>query len=267
MNEILTEKETAVIRNAIGNPLLTNCYLSYNAVINEIAAHKIYCLGYNGIVILIHKMNGFHKMYYFLKTKDSLIPELVKKIQKDLAEYSNLEATVVAKMPDKNVDILERFEFHPYKKYIRKQKVVETENWCETTWLIETADIRDLNNIYQLLYSISDIMSDHLVSKEELHAFLESSQVLKVVIDGELAGALVFEFLGKKSYLRSICVSHNFIGKKIGLSLIKHYIEKNKNRTKLFYLWVESTNEKAIQLYEKLGYKNDGLVEYIYIKD
>lgn len=67
--------------------------------------------------------------------------------------------------------------------------------------MTEIADVRDLDNIYQLLYSTSDPMSDHLVSKEELHTFLESSQVLKVVINEKLAGALVFESFGKNHIL------------------------------------------------------------------
>lgn len=131
MKELLTEKETSIIRNAIGDPRLTNCYLSYNTVMDEIITGNIYCFCYNGIVILIHEMNEFQKMYYFLKDKDSLIPELVNKIQTDLTRYVNLEGTVVSRMPDKNVAILEKFGFHLYKKYIRKQRGTGSENWCK----------------------------------------------------------------------------------------------------------------------------------------
>ena len=143
--------------------------------------------------------------------------------------------------------------------------IPETTKQYEAIHKAETADMDDLNDIYQLLYGTFDIMTDHLVSKAELRTLIEVCQVLKIAIDGELAGVLLFETFGKKSYLRSICVSENFVGKKIGLSLLQGYFLRNRENTKLFYLWVESTNEKAIRLYERLGYKDDGLREYTYM--
>lgn len=266
MRDILTEKGKAIILNAIGNPLLTNCYLSCREIMDKIATHKIHCFCYEEeIVILIHPMNGLHKMYYFIQSQDVLIPCLVEKIQKDIENYQNLEGTVVTKIPDKNVDILKKLEFHPYKKYIRKQMIPGTTEQYEAMYKAENADMDDLNDIFQLLYETFDIMTDHLVSKTELRTFLEMRQVLKIAIDGELAGVLLFETFGKKSYLRSLCVSEKFAGKKIGLSLLYTYILKNLETTKLFYLWVESTNKRAIQLYENLGYKNDGIQECIYL--
>lgn len=265
MKDILTEKGKAMILNTIGNPLLTNCYLPCHEVMDKIAMHDIYCFCYEGIVILIHPVDDITKMYYFLEDRDCLIPDLVTKIRMDLDHYQNLEGTVVARMPNRNVDVLERLQFHPYKKYIRKQMIPETTKQYEAIHKAETADMDDLNDIYQLLYGTFDIMTDHLVSKAELRTLIEVCQVLKIAIDGELAGVLLFETFGKKSYLRSICVSDKFVGKKIGLSLLYTYILKNLETTKLFYLWVESTNKRAIQLYEKLGYKDDGMQEYIYL--
>lgn len=266
MKYIFTQKGKNLIRDTIGNPRLTNCYLSCQEVMDKIALHDIHCFCYEGIVILIHPMDGgIHKMYYFLEDHDLLTPDLVVKIRKDLENYQNLEGTVVARMPNKNVDVLERLQFHPYKEYIRKQMMPGTGDGCRPEHVIETANIDDLNDIYELLNESFDFMTDHLVSQGELRNFLEMSQVLKISIHGELAGVLLYETFGKKSYLRSICVSEDYAGKKIGLSLLKGYFLKNRENTKLFYLWVESTNEKAIRLYKSLGYKDDGLKEYIYL--
>lgn len=266
MEENFTEKRKTMIRDRIRNPRFTNCYLSCQEVMDKIALHDIHCFCYEGIVILIHPLeDGIHKMYYFLEDCDLLTPDLVAKIRKDLENYQNLEGTVVARMPDKNVDVLERLGFHLYKEYIRKQMIPATGEWSEPEHVIETADIEDLNAIYELMHKTFDILTDHLVSRGELRDLLKMSQVLKISIQGVLAGFLLFEVFGKKSYLRSICVSEDFAGKKVGLSLLRGYFLRNRENTRLFYLWVENTNEKAIRLYERLGYKDDGLIEYTYL--
>lgn len=265
VKNILTEKGKTIILNTVGNSVLTNCYIPCHEILDKIAIHEIYCFCYEGIVILIHPMNGIHKLYYFLSDLDILISGVERNIQEDLGKYRDLVGTVVARLPDKNVHVLEKLGFAPYKEYIRKQMISKNRDRCDIERIAEIANASDLNDIYQLLYGTFDIMSDHLLSKEELYTFLELSQVLKVRIDGALAGVLLYETFGKKSYLRSLCVSEEFIGKKVGLTLLEEYIKKNQERTKLFYLWVESTNDRAIRLYDRFGYKDDGLHEYIYL--
>lgn len=266
MEELLTEKGHTVIRHAIGNSSLTNCYLSYNLVIDRIRAQEIRCFCYDGIILMVHSLDGVNKLYYFLESRDVLVPDVVRRIQGELEGYPDLVGTVVSRRPEKNADILEMLGFRPYKQYIRKQTAAESAALCGTVWPVETAAVGDFDDIYPLLQGISDVMTDHLVSKEELHEFLAAKQVLKIVAEGELAGVLVFETFGKKSYLRTVSVADRFIGRKIGFSLIEGYFEKNRENAKLFYLWVESTNERAIRLYDRLGYKDDGLTEYIYRK-
>lgn len=266
MEEILTEKGQAVIRNAVGNSSLTNCYLSYNLVMERIRAQEIRCICYSGIILMVHSLDGVNKVYYFLESRDVLAPDVIRRIEGELSGYPDLVGTVVSRLPNQNVDILEMLGFRPYKQYIRKQMAAGTAVLCQAVWPVETAAVGDLDHIYPLLEGISDVMTDHLVSKEELYVFLAARQVLKVVAEGELAGVLVFEIFGKKSYLRTISVADRFKGKKIGLSLIEGYFQKNRENAKLFYLWVESTNERAIRLYDSLGYKDDGLKEYIYRK-
>ena len=95
MENILTEKGYAVIRNAVGNSSLTNCYLSYNLVIDKIRTHEIQCICYDSIILMIHRVDGVRKIYYFLENRNILFPEMIRKIQADLAEYPDLVGTVV----------------------------------------------------------------------------------------------------------------------------------------------------------------------------
>lgn len=263
--DIFTEKENDIIIHAIGNPYLTNCYLAYDEIVKKMKLNEIYCLCHENIVLLIHRVNQIHKIYYFIKNSDHLSAEVLKKIQEPLKQYPNLIAEVVTKESQRDSNILERLGFIPYKKYIRKQMLASSWNKHKTAASVKIADERDLDDIFQLLYETFDIMSDYLVSREELLIFITLSHVLKISIDNKIAGVLLFETHGKKSYLRALCVSNRFTGQKIGLSLMEDYIERNIKETKLFYLWVMSTNKTAVHLYEELGYEDDGLCEYIYL--
>lgn len=265
MQNMLTEKGKTIILNTVGNPVLTNCYLFRHELMEKIRTQEIDCFCYEGIVILIHPSGGIHKMYYFLENPDILVPQLVGKIREDMEEYRDLVGSVVDRTPKKNVSVLERLEFRPYKEYMRKQMPAGAMDWYEPAQAAEIAGTGDMDGIYQLLYGTFDVMSDHLVSRQELSAFLESSRVLKVSINGELAGVLLFESVGKKSYLRSLCVNGKYRGRKVGSSLLGDYIGRNQKKIKLFYLWVEAANERAIRLYEGFGYKDDGLREYVYL--
>ncbi len=266
MKSVLTVKENDIIARAMGNPQLTNCYLSYADLAKKIETNEISCFRHGSILVLLHMMEGFYKFYYFMETPDVPDPATFAGIQEVLGKYPVLVAEIVTKTQDSIPPILKKMGFCPYKKYIRKQLITGSENISGNSDRVELADVRDLNDIYQLLYSTFDVISDHLVTKEELQFFITSSQTLKLCVGDKMAGVLIFETFGRKSYLRTICVSEEFIGRNMGRSLIETYIKWKGDGTKLFYLWVESTNEKAIHLYDSIGYRDDGLTEYIYRK-
>lgn len=261
------EEAMNIIKNAMGNPYLTNCFLYYRDVLNMIGSRDIHVLSFEKMVMLVHEIDGIQKMYYFLESEESEIADIEKEIHMKLSVYPRLEAEFVAKSLCGQSDVLEKLGFRFFKKYIRKKMVVSADFVCKETDEVEIANESDLSSIYQLLYNTFDIMSDHLVSQRELRELLAMAQVLKLDIDGNLAGVLLFETQGKKSYLRALCVAEEFWGRRVGISLMQNYIKRNVCNTKMFYLWVESTNQGAKRLYEKLGYEDDGLRNYIYLYD
>ena len=267
MEYSLTEDAKNILKGAIGNPLLTNCFLYYKDVLEMINADTIRVLCFSDIVVLVHETDEIQKMYYFLKNEDAQITNIIRKVRMELSVYPNLEADFVARNLQNQPDILRRLGFRFYKEYLRETRVVSAKISDQELNVVELAKMEDLVAIYNLLYNTFDIMSDHLVSQNELRVLLETGQVFKVNIDEKLAGVLLSETQGKKSYLRAICVENEFIGCGVGASLMYNYIKRNIHKTKMFYLWVESTNQRARKLYEKLGYKEDGLRNYIYIFD
>ncbi len=77
----------------------------------------------------------------------------------------------------------------------------------------------------------------------------------------------------------SIFVSKNHRGSGIGTKLIKYALEKCKRNYRIIYLFVFKSNEKAIRLYKRMGFRSVGVIpeaykrgkryidrEYMYIK-
>lgn len=70
MKSVLTVKENDIIARAMGNPQLTNCYLSYADLAKKIETNEISCFRHGSILVLLHMMEGFYKFYYFMETPD-----------------------------------------------------------------------------------------------------------------------------------------------------------------------------------------------------
>lgn len=265
MKEMFSREIKSVIKNATGNPLLTNCFFCYREVLSMIELKAVYIFYIKGNVFLVHRVGDLYKMYYFLGEADALKEEGIWEIRRELSVFTDLEAEFVARDHSHMPDVLEKLGFIFYKKYIRKQLVIRDQFIFEESRKVESANSADTDKIYNLLYETFDIMSDHLVSRAELRDFVREEQVLIVKSGKNVTGVLLFETHGKKSYLRALCVDSKFAGQGTGISLMANYIKRNMQSTKMFYLWVEDTNQVAKGLYEKLGYRDDGLKNYIYL--
>lgn len=265
MTRFLSEDDKKIIRNAIGKPLRANCYLSYHEVQKKIMDGEMDIFSHKDIVVLVHKMRGMYKMYYFLNDSRRLSKNVYRDLYEEMLNYNILLTDIIARGENGRYDVVKNMGFNFYKKYFRLQLSVDKEKIFPLTEKAVFADETDCEEIYELLYSSFDVLSDHLLTKEELNHSLLFHQVIKICRDKKLAGVLIFEKYGVKSYLRALCVNPIYRSRDIGFSLVNSYIDIHRNESQSFYLWVESTNQNAIRLYEKFGYRHDGLIDCIYL--
>lgn len=267
VNAGLSEKDGEIILNAIGKQALSNCYLPYNEIIKKIANMEIHLLSHEDIVLLIQDVHGIHKMYYFVKEnkENEIGVDIYHDLSRQMGNYSSLMTDFISSVPCNKFDIIENLGYQPYKKYLRYHILEEKVRLLEPLEKAMFAGFSEIDDIYQFLYCTFDVLTDHLPSKEELYAFVKSQQIIKICRDNKIAGVLLFEKQGAKSYLRAICVNPEYRNREIGYSLMVNYIKITRNDSKSFYLWVESENKDAIRLYEKLGYEPDGLIDYIFL--
>jgi ribosomal protein S18 acetylase RimI-like enzyme len=98
--------------------------------------------------------------------------------------------------------------------------------------------------------------------KKEFNEFFSSGKRFLLIAkeDKRIIGYLIGTIVGREyqlmGYIDDIFVLKNFRNKKIGICLIKEFIEILKqNRIRKCRLGVNLKNKKAIHLYKKLGFK------------
>lgn len=248
----------------------TNCYYSLSSISDMIQKGIMDFYFVDDIVLLFENHEKYHKLYYFLSGSKPSI-DLKNQLTEELEKYDLVTADIITRNIKNNLYDLffleEILGFVEYQKYVRKNCKEPKVTNCKKTLNLCNAGQIDIKTIHSMMLKNFDYLTSTLPSLGELEKMIENSQVIKAVFQDDIAGYLIYEHEGVKSYLRNICVNKNYRNNGIAKQLITKYVEIESFKTDLFFLWVESSNKEALSLYEKLGYENDGLLDYIFIKN
>ena len=214
-------------------------------------------------LIMIEALNGFNQLYYFLETDDlSVLDEFNTDL---LTIFDPLYADITLKTFFQfEGSVFEKLGFKPFRKYVRKSVLnsdMEIRRFVDT----EFAVFEDLHDILKILNDQFDLMADHIPDEAEISELIKNQQVLVIKINDTLAGTLLFEDTGKRSYARALCVAPDFQNSIVGYSLLADYFFRHDTaKTRLFYLWVDEANINVKKLHDRFGYRYDGLNNFIF---
>lgn len=217
----------------------------------------------DGAIYLLTEHPEYIRLEYFITDPEKALKE----------EYSDdtgkpIYADIVYKEGTQSPDNpLEKLGFQYFRTY-RRSSVQNTHTEYREYAPVEYADIEDADGI-ERLFSYADNfdpMADTVPEREELVRFLEDNSVYKVSADGQLAGILIYEDKGVKSYARMLCISPEHRNGAVGYTLFARYFNDHRENTRLFYTWTNQDNTKSERLHSMFGYRNDGMVNIIYIK-
>ena len=258
MNEQIISK----MKNAYSHPNLTNCMTSIAQLEKGLDEEQYYIVSESPL-ILIEPINGFNQLYYFLETED--LAELCKFDADLLSAFAPLYADITLKTSFQfEGSVFEELGFKPFRKYVRKS-VVNSDMKIRRMMDTEFAVLDDMNDILKMLNDNFDIMADHIPDEVELSELIKKKQVLNISIKNTIAGTLLFEDTGKRSYARALCVSPDYQNSFVGYSLLADYfIRHDTDKTRLFYLWVDEANINVKKLHDRFGYRYDGLNNFIF---
>jgi len=251
-----------IIKNAVGRLSLTNCIDSYANIENRVQNGQCE-LVLTTPLLLIEKNTSYNRLYYF-RTNIDAAEDYVDVSQK-LNRYDNLYADVTTKSAFQyDGSIFEKMHFKPYRLYVRKM-AKKTEKKYREMLIPVFADVDDFDEIQRMLLGSFDVMCDHIPLSDELKGILKEQKILKIVIQNEIAGVLIFDDTGIQSYARCLCVSPKFQNGFVGYSLLARYFnDRLESGVKFYYLWVDSGNESVKKLHDAFGYREDGLKNYIF---
>ncbi len=261
-----SEKILESLVKYIGKPNKTNCYLSYDQLKGMLEDHRVQVEFGKKCVFILNDKGNYIELMFFANQPQDLLEE--RDLLLDLLPSNKRIIISIICKGGKNVEsqqLITNMGFTFHKKYLRKNLIkssidvekLQNENVC-------FARMDDINKIQDLIIKTFDEVSDQIPDREELGQMISRRQILKYITEDGLAGFLINELQGKKSYLRMLCIDEDNRGKGIGRVLLRAYIKSEYENVNLFYLWVDENNKKAIELYSGQGYVSDGLEQYIY---
>lgn len=112
------------------------------------------------------------------------------------------------------------------------------------------------DNDIDAVLSIEQAAQSHPMSRAVmLSCFSKRYFNARILVDGNVAGFYISEFLIDESSLIEICVSPAYQGKGLGKQLLKHYIDTAKTKGALScWLEVRESNLSARKLYQSLDF-------------
>lgn len=146
---------------------------------------------------------------------------------------------------------------------IRKAKIDDYENIINLYKQLHDEETKYDENIidnYIVDKKQAKIIKDKIKSKKEIFLIAEVDKKIVGLIDGYIFDSIYYK--DKISILEHICVDKEYRNKKIATSLINEFSEKSKKKgAKYIRLFVFDNNDKATNLYKKLGF-TDYIVYY-----
>lgn len=124
------------------------------------------------------------------------------------------------------------------------------------------ADLADADKINELLHANFDEKLEQLPLVSELRQMIAEKHILKCVIDGQIAGILLFDLNASTLYLRYWLTLSDYRDQGVGSALLKWFFYEGRE-TKRQILWVMQDNENAIKRYEHYGFAKENMFDNI----
>jgi ribosomal protein S18 acetylase RimI-like enzyme len=245
---------------------LTSFFLDVSKIDLWINLHLLEYEENGETVFLCRRNQDFNNLYFATTSMDALDHDLADFLPKHKKKL--FVADIVGKKTDVSdlKNIFAQREFCQYTSLVRMSRIIKEafNDVLDEAWMT-FADKKKGSEVHDLLIKYFDAYAEQLPLIEEIDTWIGKERIIIYSDDAKtVQGFLIFELIGKTSYLRYWFVHPDYREKKIGSSLLRFYFSRSDIATRQLF-WVIESNANAIKRYEHFGFRKEELFDYVMI--
>lgn len=217
----------------------------------------------SGLLFIEKSRYNFWRFYFYIQD--------IAKINWDVFKEKKVVAEIIVRQSQKEKwePIVETFQekggFKLYDTFIRLYKdKIDIDVHDVDFSMIDTPIEEDFLKIQQLLEANFDIYCDRIPSVEELKSLAETTFLIKD--NGEIVAFFIAEKKGVTLVYRYWLVLQDYRGRKYGDILMKRILTSDQEIERITS-WISEKLDYSILAHKRLGFKEDGLKNYILYKE
>ena len=250
-------------KNKQENRKFTNCYLSNDDLEEQFFNNQFetFQIQSNALLLLEKTRYAFYKLLFF--SKDILKIDWTAFSDKKLVLNMVLRRSKLDTWNSIFDKIQLEGKFTIRGKFVRMSIATQEKDFEKKSFkTIKKPVLQDFKSLQILLEQNFDIYSEFIPSISDLEDFHETTYIIKE--DHKVAAFAICQNIGNTTELRFLLVLKEHRGKGYGNLLLKYSMSRDANINR-YFLWVNIKNKAATNLYNKMGFKEDDILNCLFI--
>ena len=243
--------------------LVMNFYVNKDVLGRWIASGDLFHEKIGDTAFFFRRDDDFFHLFYVSPTHDELGRGLMS-----LSGRPEILVPDVVTKTEEEVSVLRLFRsngFHHYSTLVRMCVAGNLGGGANgVSDDVAFGSVGDVDRIRDVLTANFDCYAERIPSTAEIAADVADKKFLLIEKHGQIVGLVHYELIGLTSHLRRWFVDPGFRGLNIGSKLLHRYFSLSGKAAR-FILWVLRPNMNAIERYRHYGYREDGLVDTIFV--
>jgi ribosomal protein S18 acetylase RimI-like enzyme len=258
-------RDSLIVIKAYKEGFITNFFIDEERCNLLIKNNLLSIVNDEKCTFILHQDHDFYHIY-FIATNNAELGESLKKLIQQFPEIIFVADIIGApSLTEPLSSLFESVGFHKSVLLNRMSRIINPDQIQTLDPRVQYATLEQSGQLHDLLEENFDKYSEQLPLLEEIEAWVKDKKILVVVEQQKIAGFVIFEITGLRSYLRYWFTHPNRRNQKIGSALLRRFFHECRD-TKRQLFWVINNNENAIAKYKHYGFEEEQMFDQTMVK-